>query len=573
MGSVDTAGNTSGVKRSGPGEKTGPTPSTIRIGRRYRPQRLEEAYDAIVIGSGIGGLTTAACLAKVGQKVLVLEQHYTAGGFTHSYARNGYEWDVGVHYIGGVGSRKSLTRKLFDFITDGQLQWAPMDSNYDRFFFGDERFDVVAGKQQYVAALKERFPGEEAAIDKYMSRMDAVNKAIQVLTIEKLFTGAAGKLFKLARKSALPDYLNRTTDEVLSDLTDNELLKAAITGQWGDSGVSPRESSFIIHCLIAGHYLPGAYYPVGGASRMAETIIPVIQAGGGEVFTYANVSQILVKENRAYGVKMEDGTEVSAPVVISNAGVFNTFDGLLPAEVSHRQGYQKRLKSVKPSMSHLGIYIGIKESADKLDLPKTNFWIYPDTKHQENLAAFAADYRAPFPAVYISFPSAKDPSWEGRYPGTATIEIVAPANFETFARWKNEQWGKRGEDYDALKKYFTDRLLECLYEKLPQLRGKIDYCELSTPLSTDFFCFYKKGEMYGLNHDPERFEQEWLRPKTSIKGLYLTGQDVLTCGVGGAMTGGFMSAVSVLGLRSVGLLRKFSRNKPDIENGRDVERQ
>jgi all-trans-retinol 13,14-reductase len=544
-----------------PRKKAGLTPSTLRIGCRYRSQRLAKHYDAIVIGSGMGGLTTAACLSKMGKKVLVLEQHYTAGGFTHSYGRNGYEWDVGVHYIGDVGSRKTLTRKMFDFVSDGELQWAPMDDNYDRFFFGDERFDAVAGKKQYVAALKQRFPAEETAIDQYMSRMDAVNNAIQVIAVEKLFTGPAASLLKLAKKVALPKYLNRTTDEVLSELTDDEMLKAVITGQWGDSGVSPKESSFIIHCLIARHYLYGGNYPVGGASRIAETIIPVIQKAGGEVFTYADVAEIMVKRNRAYGVKMVDGTKITAPVVISNAGVFNTFEGLLPAKVSRRNGYHKLTRKVKPSIGHLGVYIGIKETAAKLGLPKTNFWIYPDVNHQENLAAFAEDHNAPFPAVYISFPSAKDPSWEQRYPNTATIEIVAPANFATFEQWKDEPWGKRGNVYDKLKQELTERLLEVMYEKLPQLRGKIDYCELSTPLSTNFFCAYKQGEMYGLNHDPQRFDQQWLRPKTKIKGLYLTGQDVMSCGVGGAMFGGFIAAVSILGLKSAGLLRKFSTAK------------
>ena len=126
-----------------------------------------------------------------------------------------------------------------------------------------------------------------------------------------------------------------------------------------------------------------------------------------------------------------------------------------------------------------------------------------------------------------------------------SFAIVAPAYFETFARWQEQPWGKRGEDYDALKNHFTERLLEHLFAHFPQLRGKIDYCELSTPLSTDFFCAYKRGEMYGLTHDTGRFEQQWLRPKTSIKGLYLTGQDIMTCGVGGAMAGGFMCALSV----------------------------
>ena len=263
----------------------GLTPSTIRIGRRYRPQRLEQDYDAIVIGSGIGGLTTAASLSKVGKKVLVLEQHYTAGGMTHSYSRNGYEWDVGVHYIGDVGSRKSLTRRMFDFVSDGELKWAPMDDNYDRFFIGEERFDMIAGKKNFVASLKKRFPDEEDAIDEYMVRMARVGKAVQAISMEKTLGGVAGKLLRLGRKVALPSYINRTTYDVLRELTDDEMLIAVLTGQWGDSGVSPKDSSFMIHCLIANHYLRGAYYPVGGASRMAETIIPVVQGSGGEVFT------------------------------------------------------------------------------------------------------------------------------------------------------------------------------------------------------------------------------------------------------------------------------------------------
>ncbi|MEM1091501.1 MAG: NAD(P)-binding protein, partial [Pseudomonadota bacterium] len=118
-------------------------PSTLRIGRRYRPTRLADRYDAVVIGSGMGGLTVAALLSELGQRVCVLEQHYTAGGYTHSYERNGYEWDVGVHYIGDVGA-PTRTRKMFDFLSSGTLQWAPMDEEYDRFFVGDKVFCAKA---------------------------------------------------------------------------------------------------------------------------------------------------------------------------------------------------------------------------------------------------------------------------------------------------------------------------------------------------------------------------------------------------------------------------------------------
>jgi all-trans-retinol 13,14-reductase len=111
--------------------KVTPTASTLRIGKRYRAERIDADYDAIVIGSGIGGLCSAALLSKLGKKVIVLEQHYTAGGFTHAYERNGYEWDVGVHYIGDMG-RKSQGRALFDCISGGNLKWAEMDPVYDR---------------------------------------------------------------------------------------------------------------------------------------------------------------------------------------------------------------------------------------------------------------------------------------------------------------------------------------------------------------------------------------------------------------------------------------------------------
>ncbi len=138
-----------------------PKPSTLRVGRRYRANRLNGPYDAIIIGSGIGGLTAAACMSKMGKKVLVLEQHYTAGGFTHSYDRNGYEWDVGVHYIGDMGSDQTMGKRLFDHITDGQLHWAPLDAHYDRIFLGDKHVDLVAGPKAFRAELVKTFPEEE----------------------------------------------------------------------------------------------------------------------------------------------------------------------------------------------------------------------------------------------------------------------------------------------------------------------------------------------------------------------------------------------------------------------------
>lgn len=550
-------------------KKPATTPSSIRVGRRYRANRLEGQYDALVIGSGIGGLTAAACLAKMGKKVCVLEQHYTAGGFTHSYERNGYEWDVGVHYIGEMGSNKTIGRKLFDYITEGQLKWEPMASEFDRIYIGDQTFGLMSGKKAYRQAMVDAFPEEERAIDQYLAYMRTVSNGVRGHTLDKIIPAWAKKTKDSVFARFLPSqqppwFFNKTTREVLETLTSNQTLIALMTSQWGDCGMPPGESSFMIHSMIARHYINGGFYPIGGASQMALTIIPVIQQSGGEVFTYASVEKILTDSKGVKGVRMADGHEINAPIVISNAGVFNTFNELLDDQTPQRADYVKKLDNVAVSMASICMYIGIQDTAENLELPKTNFWIYPGENYDTIVNEFKAEKTytgdAEFPMVYISFPSAKDPDFLNRYPGRATIEIVAPCLHSWFEQWQDEPWGKRGDDYDAFKEVLSQRLLKALYEKMPHLEGKIDYYELSTTLSTDFFCRYKQGEIYGLDHSPKRFEQQWLKPKTDIKGLYLTGQDVLTCGVVGAMVGGFITAVQLGGLKGVNLARKIFGN-------------
>ena len=150
--------------------------------------------------------------------------------------------------------------------------------------------------------------------------------------------------------------------------------------------------------------------------------------------------------------------------------------------------------------------------------------------------------------VYISFPSAKDPSWNDRYPGRSTIDIITLLPYESFEKWEGSSWKKRGLEYENTKKDISERLLEHLFNHLPNLRDKIDYYELSSPLTTKHFVNYQKGELYGIDHSPQRFEQKFLRPKTNIKGLYLTGQDIVSAGVGGALFSGLITSASITGV-------------------------
>ena len=208
---------------------------------------------------------------------------------------------------------------------------------------------------------------------------------------------------------------------------------------------------------------------------------------------------------------------------------------------------QNKLQRVKPSVAHLCLYVGLKGTAQELGLGKANLWVYNSAHHEQELARYQQDPNAPFPVAYLSFPSAKDPSFEQRHEGRSSIEVITWAPYEWFESWEDTAWKKRGPEYDAFKQDFQERLLEVLYTQCPSTRGKVEISELSTPLSTRNFANHPRGEIYGLAHSPDRFEQRWLRPRTPVKGLYLTGSDVCSAGVGGALMGGVLCSTAILG--------------------------
>ncbi len=513
--------------------------------RKFSKQNIKDYYDAIIIGSGISGLCCAALLSMEGKKVLVLEKHFKVGGYTHTFKRKKYEWDVGIHYVGGVHKKNVFIRRLFDKITNENLKWNKTNDNYDRIIFPDKSYDFIAPKNKFIQSIKTAFPNEINAIDQYMGILRKVKDASMKYFATKALSGISEfALYRYLSKDFFK-YSDKTTYEVLSNLTSNKKLIGVLTGQWGDYGLPPKQSSFAIHSMIANHYFDGANYPIGGSKMIAENIIPVIEQYGGEILVSTGVDKINVKNNKVKGVILESGDCIDSDIVISSAGVENTINKFLRNDDQYNQ-YTKNLKQVDASGSHVCLYIGFDKNAKELGISDTNLWIYPGYDHDKNINDYLNNKTDDFPLLYLSFASSKDPKWDTNNPNTATMEAITLSSYNDFNEWSKEPWLKRGKKYESYKERISQKIIDVIYLHLPHLKNKISYYELSTPLSTRDMANYKYGELYGINHTPARFRQKWLKPKTKINGLYLTGQDILTAGLAGALSAGALTTSVIL---------------------------
>jgi all-trans-retinol 13,14-reductase len=515
-------------------------------GTSEKPNPGGRSYDAIVIGSGMGALAFAAIMARLRKwRVLVLERHFKIGGFTHTFSRpGGWTWDVGVHYVGEMG-RGMAGRKLFDFITDGNVDWSPMPDVYDVFIYPGLTVKVPKGRANFERALVEAFPAEKQAIGKYFRDVKRAanwfSRHIMAMVTPQPVSWIVKTINRLSEQSAL-----QTTQQYLESHIRDPRLRAVLASQWADYGLPPGRSAFVAHAVIVSHYLNGAWYPSGGSGEIPKAASSVIRAAGGELLAGHEVTKIIVENGEAAGVevqlkkgKEQPRLEFRAPVIVSDAGAWNTFTRLLPSEAIP---FRAELETLPEGLEAVELFLGLKRDPRELGFQGENYWIFSSFDHDEMCAGRndLLDGRAPM--AYLLFPSLKDPQSRSH-----TAEIVAPFSYRALQAFREEPWRRRGTGYESAKNRMTDALLDFVEKQHPGFRELVAYAELATPLSFEFFTGAPSGTIYGYPATPDRFRKAWLAPKTPIRNLYLTGADAAVLGVMGALMGGVATASTLLG--------------------------
>ncbi len=542
---------------------------------RYQVEKIPDEVDTIVIGSGMGGLTCAAVLSRMGKRVLVLEQHYVAGGGSHMFQlKGGLMFDSGLHYL------VAYSGHLLWMATGGKEmpvrfeQLGEPDGTFDRLALGNEPPFSIKNGERHLPDLYEQFPEHHHDIDEYLRISESVLTKFPLFVMSKALPGWLQKLWhRFVLGKTWKEYAGRTLKDVLNEITDEPKLAALLAGQWMDTGSPPDRVSFMMGmCVARGLAIEGGAYPAGGSTSLAKALVPVIEKAGGRVLVRANVKEVLVDQqsNRTIGVEMEDGTIIKCNQVVSSAGYHNTFGKLVAEEVTKRMGIPRRL-SVGSSSGFLMVNVGLRGTPEELGLSCANLWYHPTREDGDMFSAvedFMADSNNPDhdPMIGITFPSIKDQAEAEKHPGKTTCQILCTVDYKWFEKFAGMQSRKRGLDYKLLKDEWADRLIPLLLRFYPQLEGHIELIDVSTPLSIEHYLGTNEGGSVGLDHTPARFT-DWevikhLDSRTKIPGLWLTGQDTVTCGQPISQGAGLITAMRMLGFWNS--MRYLAKTLPPI---------
>ncbi|KAH0626737.1 hypothetical protein JD844_001880 [Phrynosoma platyrhinos] len=431
---------------------------------------------------------------------------------------------LGIHYVGEV-DEKSIARMIIDQLTDGHLEWVRLEDPYDIITLGDKEYELYSGKEAFVNQLERQFPGERKAIKEFMRLSEITTTHIPLLAMLKMIPlwlstflirwgliQWISPIFRLACSSQ---------STIVEQLTTNKDLQAIFS--YFFYGVPPKDSSFLMTSLLVRHYQRGSWYPKGGPSEIPFCIIPVIERSGGAVLTKARVNQILVSETgKAIGVSVQKGRDgevkIYAPIVISDAGIYNTMANLLPPQIRSKSEIQSQIDMVQHSMGSFIVFVGLRGTKEELGLTSSNYWLYPSNDLDALMTAYSdvpkEEVSNNIRMMYITFPSAKDPTYEERHPGCSCMIIITMVHYKWFEEWSEGCVNNRGADYDAFKMEIAQKILDKTLEKFPQLSDKVTIFSVKQCVS------------FHLHH---------------------VGQDVFCCGLLGALSGGLICACSVLG--------------------------
>ncbi|MCO4747178.1 MAG: NAD(P)/FAD-dependent oxidoreductase [Proteobacteria bacterium] len=539
--------------------------TTARERKRNRTRgEIEDRYDAIVVGAGVGGLTAGALLAQEGKSVLVLDQHYVAGGNSTLFRRKDWEWDVGLHYVGECHENGTMTNLLTACGVD-TLNFRPMSEELEQLTFPDFEFTIPRDRDEFKRRLLAKFPGEKKGIRKYFRFLEQADRVVEA----DQRGGKARQAWAIARSPMVVRWVQAPLGTVLDACTDNEQLRAILTAQNGTYAVAPNRISAMLHAGLVNHYhRSGAYYPEGGGQHLSDELARSLEECGGTLRLSAPVSKIVIENGRATGVvchnKHLGERTIHADVVISNADLKKTVSDLVGAEHFPAK-WAKRIADYEMALPLFVVYLGLSIPPEDLPYGNSNRWLFDRYTFDEDYRQMVAGEMPENPFIYVSTASLKDPHNPRIAPeGHSNVEIMtmAPSDLGFWGVTPEQMRDgsyKTSEAYQARKTELEQALIDQYERMVPGAKAHIAFRESATPMTHSRYVQSTEGSCYGFAAIPKQFLGRRPGSKSKVPGLYFAGTNCRAGhGIVGAMTSGAQAADAILG---EGLFKRIMRGE------------
>ena len=508
-------------------------PSRARSVRFHR-EAERAAYDAIVVGSGIGGLTTAALLARAGRSVLVVERHDRPGGYAHAFRRGRFHIDSAVHMVGGCdperGPEGGLIGRLLELLEVGdRCQFEPIDPVY-RAVYPGLTIDAPSGLEAFTATHAELFPAAATGL------RELLGHCVEVRSELARFSELSNPLDVLRDPDALPRlraYGRSTLAQVARQSIGDPGLRAVIGTLWPYLGLPPDRVSFLYWATMLLSYVDdGAYYCKGTFQRLADALAFSIKRAGGELLLRSTVRRVQVQGGRACGIVLENGQRISAPVIVSNADVMQTATELV-GERDMPHGYLRSLERMERSTSAFVVYAATELDLVRLGARHETF-VFQDWDHAtayERTQAGNPDW------ITITVPTLSDPDLAP--PGQHLLVLTTLLPYAASKDWR------------AAKPRWTERLLEIAARQYPGLLGSLTFVEAATPRTMERYTRNTEGAIYGWALGPNQIGPQRTACRSPLPGLHLAGHWTQPGGgVYGVTSSGLNCAREILGYRT-----------------------
>ncbi|NLA15440.1 MAG: NAD(P)/FAD-dependent oxidoreductase [Bacteroidales bacterium] len=478
---------------------------------------MNNKYDVVIIGSGLGGLVCGYILSKNGLKIAIVEKNNIPGGCLQTFVRKGAKFETGMHYIGSMKEGQPLHRFFKYLSIADRLELSRLDtSGYDVVSFQGDRYAYANDKKPFADTLARHFPKEKNSLALYINRMENIAERSPLYSFKNMDN---------------PYWMDQSNMQIgvveyIRSLTSNNKLQNVLAGIMPLYGGMAEKTPLYYHALITDFYNKSAYRFIGGSDIIVQLLSESILNFGGEIITNALVTKVNFDHEKATGVTLLDNRRIDASKIISDIHPALLMDMVDTPLI--RKAYKQRIRNIEQTNSNFTVYIKFKKNT----VPYLNYNYY----HYPGASVWDGHF---FYMHMCNEPCQKF---------VKSAVLFESMEWKEVERWQKLPRGNRGAEYEDFKARKAQKMLMNLERQFPGTITHIEDYWTSTPLTYRDYTGTLNGSMYGILRDKNALTETFISHRTKVPNLLLAGQNINAHGIMGVIIGSVLTCGDILGI-------------------------